>query len=152
MPKIKRDAPISSEWKKLQEISGWVGEKNDCGVKAIAIATGADYGTVRVLMRKHGRKDGSGSPIEAMQATIRELGFECELYDFDQIIARYPAPHNKLRSVTTHHPVRFAKVWPKGTFLLFSRGHVACIKDGVTHDWSQGRALRSQQMWKIVKA
>ena len=69
------------------------------------------------------------------------------------MIARYPGAHKALRNVTTHHPERFSDVWRDGkTYLMYTRGHVLAIVNGVNHDWTRGRAKRCKALYEVVKA
>lgn len=130
-----------------------IGETNDCTVVAIAAATGLPYLTCHNAMAKRGRKDKSGSSIIETLNAISDLGFVCERVDAYAIIDGYPAPHRDvLVSVTTHHPDRFPNHWPKGTFLMFTRGHALCIKDGVNMDHTRGTAKRAIAIFRVKPA
>jgi hypothetical protein len=68
------------------------------------------------------------------------------------MIARYPGVHKNLKSVTTHHPRRFKKVWADVEPLLFDcNQHVAAFKDGTIHDWSINAAKRVRGVYRIVR-
>lgn len=126
-------------------------ETNDCTVVALAAATGRSYKLAYDAMAMEGRLHGKGSHSAAMIQAAANLGFDCKRVCINEIIDRYPLPHrNVLTNVTSHHPDRFADCWPKGTFLMFSRSHVLCVKDGVNLDWSRGRALRIISMFEVV--
>ena len=36
-----------------------------------------------------------------------------------------------------------------GHFLIYTSGHVVAVKNGKVEDWSEDRALRIKQVWKI---
>ena len=58
-----------------------------------------------------------------------------------------------LKGVTTHHMDRFNKVWADGnTYMVRIEGHILTVVNGVSHDWTRGRAKRVTNIWKIVKA
>lgn len=124
-------------------------EDNDCAVKAIAIACDTDYDVVHQMLKEAGRKNGQGTPFSAINLVVRALGYNQITIEPESIIAQYPKAHRILKSVTSHHPKRFAKVWAdKPTMMIYTHRHVLTFKDGAVHDWSVGRALRA---WKIVR-
>lgn len=131
-----------------------INDKNDCAVKAVCLATGAPYIDVHTLMAKLGRKAQRGTRWHITTKALQHFGYElverCLLTNF---IQRYPSPHcHVLRSVTTHHPERFRKVWADGrTYMLDCRSHVLTVINGVNHDWTKGRANRVRRVFEVVK-
>jgi hypothetical protein len=132
-----------------------VRENGDCAIRAMALLTGADYKTVHALAAKHGRKHGCGTTFSAKHKVLADLGFSLIRVPTSErmaIIACYPGAHKNLQSITTHHPVRFAKVWSNvGDLMFHTQGHVAAFKDGRIHDWSEGRACRVIDLYRVVK-
>lgn len=129
-------------------------EEKDCGVKALAHATGEPYERVHKLLSLQGREKGKGTSIWMQKVVADQLGYYLEEISQSWFVDRYPKPHcDVLVGVTTHHPFRFAAQWPKGTYLLLVSGgrHIACVKDGVLADWSVGRALRACKIFEVVK-
>jgi hypothetical protein len=116
------------------------GETNDCTVKALVVLTGKSYAEVHAALKAEGRKNRQGASYYQMQMACRRLGFNMVKRDWrwdHDIIATYPGAHKNLKSVTTHHPVRFAKQWAgQPNMLLGTHGHVAAFKDGRIHDRS----------------
>lgn len=152
MPAIKKIG-YTTTFSKLNTLSFAKNETNDCAVKAITIATGKLYDEAHRALAKHGREARKGTSFGAIARTIREFGFKTERVDARTIIAQYPSPHRDvLKSVTTHHPRRFNKVWPKGTYLLYSHRHVSAVVDGELHDWAVNSAKRVWRIDRIVKA
>ena len=125
------------------------GEHNDCSVIAVSVACGITYQEAHKAMAEQGRKNNDGSNPTSILKAIRMQGFHTESVEPCEIIDRYPGVHSGLRHITTHHPERFAKHWPSGTYVVFTRGHVAAIVDGVTVDWTHGRARRVKMIYKI---
>ena len=118
-------------------------EANDCTVKAIALACGVEYEEAHTALKTFGRKHGCGTSISIMKKTARMLGFEMKYIDQDLFIQQYPGCHKNLKSVTTHHPERFNKVWKDGhNYILSCTSHVAAVIDGENCDWTKGRAKR----------
>lgn len=130
------------------------GESNDCTVKALTVLTGRSYADVHTALRAAGRKDRRGATYQQMARAAAALGFRMVPRDWrwDQdIIAQYPGAHKNLKSVTSHHPVRFAKVWASQPAMMFgNQTHVAAFKDGVLHDWTVGRAMRFSEAYFFI--
>ena len=71
-----------------------------------------------------------------------------------EVVSKYPSPHFNLQGATTHHAVRFAKVWAElPPMMLYTSGyrHVAAFKGGKVHDWTAGRAFRVGSAYVIKK-
>jgi hypothetical protein len=130
------------------------GETNDCTVVATAAALNLPYAEAHALIQKHfGRKAGKGCQFwgEALRQLLAEKGFRAQHAFRYEFINNYPGVHKNLKSVTTHHPDRFPEAWADGhTYLLYTRGHVLCVKNGLNCDWSRGKAKRVTQIWRIV--
>lgn len=153
MPKIKRIAN-SVAFTSLHEVSRTLGEKNDCTVKAFVLVSGASYSEAHQAMARQGRKFGQGmyGAEGGMRAELKALGFEMTWVPSLAFIHKYPGVHKRLHSVTTHHPARFNKAWKDGrNYLIFTRGHVAAVVNGETHDWSNDRACRATSIYRITK-
>lgn len=105
------------------------GETGWCGVIACAVATGSAFGKARSILYKHGRKNGEGSAMDAINATLRDLGYKPEtLWKGEDY-----------KSATLHTAIKeFAK--RNGTFFIYSKkgkmAHVTCVKDGQVEDWA----------------
>jgi hypothetical protein len=102
------------------------GEKNDCSVKAVALATGIKYAKVHYAFRKQGRKEGRGTHFYQQFAVLRELGFELKLVH----VGHYndPKVKNKFKAKTVS---TLEKELPsRGIFLVYTRGHMLCARGG----------------------
>ncbi len=142
MPAIKK-VSYTTVFSQLNNEAYSKGETNDCSVKAVALVTGALYDDAHRALSTRGRKARHGAYTSDIIAAVRSFGKTTNAVDARAIIAQYPSPHRDvLKNVTTHHPRRFNKAWPKGRFLLFSRRHVSAVIDGVLHDWAVNKALR----------
>ena len=155
MAKINRnDIQGSEQFKSLVSKSSEHGEFNDCTVKATALVGNVSYEQAHALLKSLGRKNRHGCHMIGMLESIgKDLSIEFVKVDPKTIIAKYPKGHcDVLKSVTTHHPARFNGVWKDGkSYLAFTRGHVAAIIDGKTHDWTEGRAKRVVRLYEVVK-
>ena len=150
MPKIKQ-TEMSENYKELNRTSAAYRETNDCGVLSIAIACNVSYKDAHEALAKAGRKNRQGVYVNQITAAIRSLGFKTRNCDPREFISQYPANHKNLKSVTSHHPARFNKVWKNGkSYVMCSRSHALAIADGRTHDWSEGRSLRARFIFEII--
>jgi hypothetical protein len=150
MPKIKSVA-YTTTFNQLNEESHSMGETNDCGVKAVALVANVSYNTAHAALAARGRKNGKGTmTADIHRALIIDFNVKIEQVNAREIIATYPMPHcEKATCLTTHHPRRFAKAWPKGKFLLYTKRHVAAVIDGELHDWTVNTAKRVTHIYKV---
>ena len=126
---------MSEIYQGLRNDSNAIGEKNDCGVKALAVITGESYNDCHAILKKLGRKNGKGTYTSQMQRALDHFGFKMVVV---------PCPYNGLRSLGRNMP-------SKGAFLIWATKHFAGARDGKIHDWSEGRCLRLKMLWQIVK-
>lgn len=111
-------------------------ETNDCTVKALAAATGVSYLTAHDLLAKRGRKIGKGFNSLVMIEEIQKLGKEVK--DVGSLII----PHTKTVRA-------FGARNYKGTYLIRTKGHILCSKNGVVQDWTVGRCHRILNVWRV---
>lgn len=116
--------------------SSKLGEKNDCGVKALSVITGISYVECHRALSKLGRKKGRATRLGAIFDALKQFGFK-----FTEV----QCPHGGMRSLGRNLP-------SKGSFLIFATNHFAGAKDGKIHDWSEGRCLRIRKFYQIQKA
>lgn len=128
------------DFSSLQEASKAHGEKADCAVKAVAVAAGVEYGVAHNLLKKHGRKDRSGTYFdETTRPAMGELGFE--LVDIT-----YSVVSRGAKTVRT-----FGRMGLAGTFMVRTRRHILAAKDGKVIDWTDGRMHRILAVYRVVK-
>lgn len=152
MGKITRTG-FSAEYREIYTIATQFGEKNDCTVRAFALVAGISYAEAHSLLAKY-RKPGQGMYFaeENMTHELRKLGFIVQRVTPWHMIEQYPGNHRNLKSVTTHHPRRFNKVWADGfNYLFFNPTHVAAVINGKTIDWTEGRAMRVTTIYRVMK-
>ena len=151
MPRAAQ-APKTSLFSAMQAQASAAREHADCAVKAIAIATNTDYDVVLAEMTRRGRKAGKGTPWWVIWETLETFGYKAKQVDVRrEFIDNYPKGHQILKSVTTHHPDRFNKVWANGkTYLLCTRNHILAVVDGVNHDWTRGTARPAWAVYEVV--
>lgn len=113
-------------------------ERGYCAVIAVSVAAKVPFGKSRSLLHKQGRKQGKGAQGAWIHATLKQLGYKVSL-----VMDRQP---KTLATATRVLPRR-------GTFLLYTRGHVSCVRDGVLEDWAadKGSRKRVQCIYRIVE-
>jgi hypothetical protein len=146
----------SALYSKMAETGFAMGDTNFCTVTAVSAATGVAFDTVHALFAAEGRAHRKGVSFFVQERVLARLGYKMVRQPIAELVAAYPKKAREYfttHGVTTHHPARFNKHWPAGTFFLYSRGHVSCVVDGVLHDWAVGRALRcGHNVYRIERA
>lgn len=122
----------SIEFADMQHTSACWHEKNDCSVKALAIALDIRYADAWYTTRRCGRKYQKGMPIE----------------DF------FMAVLSKLRHVKqveyTGPTGNFIRKFREGTFILGHLKHVYVYKDGTMHDDTLNWESPIITVWQIL--
>lgn len=140
---------------KVSEALKETGDTNDCAVKAIAIATGADPIDVQARLATLGREKGKGTLLSDVKTVMSDLGYSMTAFSPKKVIAEYPGVHSNLQNVTTGHATRFPEAWAKlfadKTLLIFSTEHFSCFIDGKHEDWSRNRSKRVQAIYIVKK-
>lgn len=127
-------------YEKAQRISAEMNERNDCTVKAIAIACDKPYRMVHAMLKAEGRRDRQGCYLPAQFATFNKLG-----YKLTEVAGE--APFKFGGTVTT-----LTKRLPsKGNFVAYVRGHIIAVKNGKIEDWTEGRRHRILQVYKVER-
>lgn len=101
-------------------------DNNMCGVIATAVATNTLYDKCYDLFKGLGRKHGKGVSTLQIRNVLDKLGFRASIVNNTAL--------NTGTMSTIHRRLDSNK-----TYLVFVRGHVACVKGGVVHDWTAGR-------------
>lgn len=116
------------------------GEKNDCTVKCLAIATGLLYNDAHRELEKAGRRRGRCFSIQKTIETICQFGYKVS----DVTNYAHVSQIKTVRTLERNLP-------QKGTFIItVSKGrHILAAKDGRVHDWTVGRCHRIERIWKV---
>lgn len=119
---------------KMAEESKAINERNDCAVKALALCAGIPYDQAHTLLRRNGRRWRKSTKWHVFWPAFESLGLKREQF-------------------TTRHKtiVAFGRRPPHGTYLIATRGHLACCRDGKVEDWTEGRRHRIQRVWRVTK-
>lgn len=118
------------------------GERNDCAVKALAIAAGMPYGVAHLLFKKYGRKDRRGTRRYITKLVVNYLK---EHHGFTSIPLRDPRKADGSRFTMKTIGQRYYR----GRYLVFVSGHVAAMIDGKIEDWTEGRRHRVTEIWSL---
>lgn len=139
-------------------------ETNDCGVIAVSVAAGADYGDVLELMAKMGRPSRGGTPLNVVWGVLRDLGFvavnETEKWVGEKSVRSHYSYHTgrvtsrMSRSGKVKTVVTAERYLPKRhTYLVLTGGrsacHILCVKRGKVQDWTAGRRNWVLNVWRI---
>jgi hypothetical protein len=104
-------------------------ETNCCTVIAVAVAANIGFGKAYHAMKREGRKDRRGAYFTQYKAALVKLGYKVERRDM--YMGKTLATAKRL--------------CPKqGTFLINTRSHVTCIRDGVMVDWAADNNSRKR--------
>ena len=107
-------------------------ERGYCAVIAVSVAAQVPFGKARSLLPKQGRKQGKGTRPTWTYLSLLALGYTT--------LPLSPLHHEWPKTLATA-----ARVLPKtGTFLLHTRGHISCVRDGVLEDWAADRKSRKR--------
>ena len=107
-------------------------EKGYCAVIAVSVAAQVPFGKARSLLHKQGRKEGKGTVPVWTYSVLKKLGYSQKPW--------FPFKHEWPKTLATA-----TRVLPKqGTFLLHTRGHISCVRDGVLEDWAADRKSRKR--------
>lgn len=109
-----------------------IAERNDCAVKAVAIATQTPYDEVHMLYRDRGRKRGRRTPMKLTHEVLAELGADALPTD------------RKAATVAT-----VPRAYPSGSYLIRTSGHILACVDGKVEDWTAGRRHRVLEVLRI---
>lgn len=116
-----------------QAASHYKGERGYCSLIAFAIATGCHFGKAKSKF-KNIRLRGGGTLKHDTHPIYKAVGFTVE-----------PVYMKGFR--VENAPKRLPR---KGTFLIYSRQHVSCLKDGVLHDWIASPFVKDGRLMKEV--
>ncbi len=112
-------------------------QKNDCTVRALAVAKGMQYDDAYDLLAEAGRKCGRGFEFKdwiSKQPWARKISF--------------PAIKGQRRM----NPSTFVEKFPKGVFICRVAKHVFAVRDGVVYDTFENAPDRCIYMaWEVTQ-
>jgi hypothetical protein len=112
-------------------------ERNDCTVRALAIATETSYAKAYMKLATAGRK--------------RNCGFHiCSILKANTVHFNHTFSKLRFRKAITLQ--KFIKLYPTGTYYVQKYGHVFVIRDGAVLDaYRPGAYTRIAKAWKVTK-
>ena len=129
-------------YQKMEKASDRKQEKNDCAVKALAIATGLTYKDAHTLFEQLGRKPRSATLPRLTEAALKLL----------RIKTRDVTAHYKYAlGAKTIRTLSRVMVDRSGVYLAYTHDHIVAIKDGVVHCWSHDYLYRVLKVVKLKK-
>jgi len=112
-------------------------EKNDCTVRAMAIATETSYAKAYMKLATAGRRRNCGFHIHKLLKS-KSIHFECL---FKKLPFRKPITLQK-----------FIQRHPQGIFYVEKYGHVFVVRDGAVLDtYRPSRYVRITRAWAVTK-
>lgn len=126
----------TQEFIDIQAVSNSIGEKNDCGVVAVALVTGCGYNEAHRQLKLEGRRRHGCSKRWMYDAVLKRIGYEREDV----------TDYWKRRAKTI---ISFGRVVDRHSYMVHISGHVLAVTNGQVHDWTKGRRHRIQKVYKI---
>lgn len=113
-------------------------ETNDCSVMALALGCGVSYAKAHEAMKKQGRKNRDGAWGWQVEYAARTIGYE---------LVRVKTPAKTVAKL----PYELTQAGMYGRFLVKTTTHFLAIVDGKVEDWSGGRTLRIEAVYRVEK-
>ena len=135
-------------------------EKNDCFVRALAVATGSAYGAAHEKAKSSfGRPDKKGTPSENIIAQM--LNYEQNgmtigdnTYSVSVLGKRHTKNVYKLYGEKVYRAKTlksFIESHPKGTYIVTVAKHALTVKDGEVMDWNSNKFLPTRKVQGAYK-
>lgn len=114
-------------------------ERNDCAVRALTLATDGSYALIGRWLALNGHRPTRSSACADTRGAMRG------------VLGAYALEARQVQ-VKGRTLITLARELKRGTFIVFVRAHVLCVKDGVVLDWARGRGLRVKDVYRVVGA
>ena len=114
-------------------------EKNDCAVRALAVAAGHSYEEAHRALKLHGRVDRRGTYNQTMERAAGMLGL--------RLVEELPGgSHPDFHMPARHHMTlaQFVRVYRSGRYVVRVNRHFIAVVDGVVHDWAWKTSARTR--------
>jgi hypothetical protein len=119
---------------------GFTQEKNDCTVRAVAIACEVSYADAHEELRQRGRKDGKGF---AMTPSFKANPVVCG----KRLVKAFDFIDNQGKCICL---VTARRMFPRGRYIVRKSGHAFALIDGVDHDLSgNSKWIMVKAMWRV---
>jgi hypothetical protein len=123
-------------FEQMQTVANQLKETKDCAVKAVAAATDTPYVVVRKMMQREGRRPSKPTRFDIIYKTIDMLGCKRNNVTNQYYAKTIRTLEREMKDV-------------KGSYMVYTRGHVLAIVDGEVLDWTKGRCHRIIKIEKI---
>ena len=137
-----------NRYKELTAVGTAMGDYNYCAVIAVAVVLNCTYQDAYRLCENKGRKLGRGLCTYSILEILDEQGVNYTKVNKDEVLATVDRPNYRVKTLTTNN-FKMADIYSKNTYLVFVNGHVAAVKNGVTHDWSENRAKKIKLIYQL---
>jgi len=126
----------------------YYGDDGFCAVIALAVGCDISFGKAFHALKREGRRTGDGTYRYQQNHALRCFGKRLQ---HDSVTGG-----TKTEDCRTLGTVaKRCKDW-EGTYYIYVRGHVACVRDGILEDWSasvtKGSRYRVLDVYKLVEA
>ncbi len=111
-------------------------ERNDCSVRALAVASGRGYAAAHAHLAAFSRTSGDGVQLSVMRGAA--ASWAGETIDL--------SPLCKNAGFRTLWPTlaEFIRRHRRGAYVLLRRGHFFALVNGTLHDWPRGTGARTR--------
>ena len=119
------------------------GETNCCSVIATAAAARVSFGKALATQMNLGKRRNRGVPWPTIHAALKRLGCVTERLDYGIALDLF----GKTLVSAKRHAKAGHLGQNRGTFLIHTRSHITCIRDGEMVDWADDRNSRKRIIW-----
>jgi hypothetical protein len=123
---------------KIQD--GFTNERNDCSVRAFALACNVRYARAHELLKAAGRRDRKGAKVFMLQTAAKAAGIKIEDISIRQPKAQWLGGH----SYTNPTLVEVIQRYRDGRYIIITNRHAMALIDGTIHDSGQNSGARSR--------
>lgn len=137
-------------YEELASSSRGYGERNDCTVKALAVAARIPYEEAHKTLRGYGRRNGCGFYHRFIVKDLEERGFKVVPFDPKEYMRKHYYDQG-YKNITMRHFTMHQSCFGNRRFLVHVSGHVATYdgSNGLV-DWSERRSLRVKALYEII--
>ena len=118
----------------------YYGDSNFCSVLAVAVVADISYGKAFHAYKREGRRTRTGTHKITQHSVLKQFKLKSER-DYDKT-AIYSGK-------TLNNVLTACKRWT-GRYLVYVRGHVLAVRDGICEDWTaEGSRRRVIAIYKV---
>jgi len=115
------------------------GEHSDCGVIALSMTTGLPYDDCHAMLKKHGRRNRSGTHHGTLTRAGHDLGFYLKKIYIRPLKGKQYTMNTVADGLRRDRP-----------YIIFIAGHYAPFTDGEAWDWSAGTRRRVKFVYEVM--